>query len=123
MELNLRTLVYQGRVEIENVPVYYCAKCETSEIVEKIKPHMIELIKDLGNRPEKKRVQFNDHSEWSQLLVMAATQERASGLEVKNVREERMNELLDLHILAESLGLEEWMKEIEEKLKEVIEIC
>lgn len=48
MNLRLRTVIYQSKVDIENVPIYSCEGCGRSEVVPHVKPELTGLIGKLG---------------------------------------------------------------------------
>jgi len=118
MEVRLRTVIYSRRVEIDNVPVFQCADCKASEVHERVKPGLAGLIRSLGARPDKTRVSFEDHHEFAYLLK-AAADPRMRGVPVERLVEERINEILDLMLLAKSLGDGEWVEDCRQRLGQI----
>ena len=60
MNLRLRTVIYQNKVDIENVPIYSCEDCGRSEVVPHVKPELTCLIGKLGSKPEKQQFFFHE---------------------------------------------------------------
>lgn len=118
MGIKLRTVIYQNKVEIENVPVYSCETCQRSEVVALVKPELTGIIGRLGNLPEKQQLQFNDISEIAHLMKMVTDKQFASS-PVEKIVEHRINELLDLLLLAQSLKDEQWMDDIRKRLGQI----
>ena len=119
MEIQLRTLVYQGQVEIKNVPVTSCRACGRTQVVEEVKPELKALLKELGDHPKSQLVAFQEVSSFTQVLVEAADEATGNGKEhwTEAMRRIKVDELLDLLLLARSLGDARWMEEIEEELR------
>jgi hypothetical protein len=120
MSIMLRNVVYRNRVKIHNVPVHVCLDehCAHSQVVEEIKEDLKKLMNELGQNPSRQAIEFEEVSEFSNLLVLVANQEEEAS--VKEVLKERVNELLDLFLLAQSLGDENWMLEIRKRLTQLI---
>lgn len=118
MNIRLRSVIYQNKVEIENVPVYTCKACNRSEVYPGVKPELTELIGDLGSLPEKKRLQFEEMSELANLM-MTVTDKEYKHESIGHILEERVNQLLDLLLLAQSLGDEPWMNDIRQRLSQI----
>ncbi|TDF96549.1 hypothetical protein [Paenibacillus piri] len=118
MSIRLRTVIYQNKVEIENVPVFSCEECQRSEVFAEVKPDLTGIIGKLGNLPEKKQLYFNDISEIAHLLLKVTEKEHASD-PVEKIVEDRINELLDLLLLAQSLGDEPWTVDIRKRLTQI----
>ncbi|CAM5784975.1 MULTISPECIES: hypothetical protein [Brevibacillus] len=120
MEIMLRNVVYRKRVKILNVPVQVCQNdhCSHSQVVDVVKEDLKELMENLGQYPERQNIEFEDVSELSHLLVLIANQEEDAT--VRQALEERVNELLDLFLLAQSLGDQEWMRELRQRLTKIM---
>lgn len=120
MEIVLRNVVYRKRVKIMNVPVHVCVNesCAYSQVVDVIKDDLKALMEDLGQWPERQAIEFEEMSELSNLLVLIANEGMDSS--VREVLGERVNELLDLFLLAQSLGDERWMLELQERLTKIM---
>jgi hypothetical protein len=115
MAIRLRLVIYQNKVEIDNVPVYVCESCHASEVLGLIKPELTQLISSLGKRPKKQRLKFDEISEVAYLLLKVTEKERLDE-PVESIIEERINELLDMLILAQSLQDDAWMEDIRMRL-------
>src|SRR5690242_16119968 len=53
MNIRLRTVIYQNKVEIDNVPIFSCETCSHSEVYPGVKPELTGLIAELGAVTEK----------------------------------------------------------------------
>ncbi|MGO0062305.1 hypothetical protein ACTID9_20180 [Brevibacillus fluminis] len=123
MTIMLRNVVYRKRVKIYNVPVHVCGdyECSHSQVVEMIKEDLKQLMKELGPTPRQQEIEFEQISELSHLLVYVADQtETSQETAVRTVVENRVNELLDLFLLAQSLGDERWCTEIRNRLVQIV---
>ncbi|MNI16085.1 hypothetical protein D3C73_694100 [compost metagenome] len=118
MNIRLRTVIYQNKVDIENVPIFSCEACGRSEVVSTVKPVLSSLISNLGRKPEKQLLYFHECSELSFLLVQATHKERMND-PLDKIIEERINELLDVLLLAQSLGDLPWMDDIRKRLSQI----
>ncbi|MFP3389871.1 hypothetical protein [Brevibacillus sp. SIMBA_040] len=120
MEMALRNVVYRNRVKIMNVPVHVCVDdaCAYSQVVDVIKDDLKSLMEELGQHPQRQAIEFEEMSELSNLLVLIANEGEDST--VREVLSERVNELLDLFLLAQSLGDEKWMLELRERLTKIM---
>lgn len=123
MAIMLRNVVYRNRVKIYNVPVHVCEddRCSHSQVVEIIKEDLKQLMKDLGPTPGQQEIEFEQISELSHLLVYVADQsvENEESV-VRTMVENRVNELLDMFLLAQSLGDERWLTEIRHRLVQIV---
>lgn len=118
MGIRLRTVIYQNKVEIENVPVFSCEYCSRNEVFPGVKQELTQLIGELGGEPEKKSMRFDESSELAHLMkVVTDTEHRHQP--VDQILEERINELLDMLLLARSLGDESWMEDIRSRLSQI----
>jgi uncharacterized protein YicC (UPF0701 family) len=119
MRIMLRNVVYRGKVRINNVPVHVCQNdnCSHSQVVDIIKDDLKSLMNDLGSHPERQSIEFKEISEFSNVLVLVADRQEES--DARDVIEERINELLDLFLLAQSLGDEEWIMDIRKRLVQI----
>jgi len=121
MNLYLRTVVYARKVTITKVPVYECGRCGSSELFAGVKADISRLIGQLGARPAPRTIPFDQVSEWAGVLTAAYASGggRLEAAGVAKAAEERTNELLDLWLLASSLGDEGWKSELREKLSQL----
>jgi hypothetical protein len=116
----LRNVVYRNRVKILNVPVHVCVDdhCAHSQVVEVIKDDLKKLMDELGQNPQPQAIEFEEVSELSNLLVLVVKEGEESA--VQEVVEEKVNELLDLFLLAQSLGDRQWMLELRQRLTKIL---
>lgn len=118
MMIRLRTVIYQNKVEIENVPIFYCESCSRSEVFPEVKPELTDLIGQLGSKPDKQQLPFQERSELALLMTKAVDKEN-QWMPVGKLLEERINELLDLLLLAQSLQDDIWADDIRKRLKQI----
>ncbi|MFI8710531.1 hypothetical protein [Brevibacillus brevis] len=120
MEIELRNVVYRKRVKIMNVPVQVCVDedCDHSQVVDVIKDDLKSLMEELGQHPQCQAIEFEEVSELSNLLVLIANEKVNST--ARELLGEKVNELLDLFLLAQSLGDEKWMLELRERLTKIM---
>ncbi len=121
MSVMLRNVVYRNRVKIRNVPVHVCTdeECAYSQVVEGCKEELKQLMNDLGETPARQEIDFNQVSHFSDLLVLLSGP--ADEVLLTRAAEERVNELLDLFLLVQSLGDTQWMKEIRQRLTQLMQ--
>jgi cell division FtsZ-interacting protein ZapD len=119
-EIVLRNVVYRNRVKILNVPVHVCVddRCAHTQVVDVVKEDLKKLMDDLGQNPQRQAIVFEEVSEVSYVLASAVHQREDAA--VQKALEERVNELLDLFLLAQSLGDEKWMSELRQRLTKVM---
>jgi hypothetical protein len=118
MSIKLRTVIYQNKVEIDNVPIFSCEACRRSEVFAEVKSELTGMIKKLGKTLEKQHLQFNDISEIAHLMFKV-TQKQYATEPVEKIVEERINELLDLLLLAQSLKDEPWTEDVRKRLEQI----
>jgi len=119
--MKLRTVIYSGKVEIDNVPVYTCKMCSRSEVYPVVKTDLTGLIGKLGARPEKQIFRFNEWNEWANILVEACNgpNKLPDEAAVDRLKAERIDTLLDLYSLAEKLGDSEWKEDLSKRLVQI----
>ncbi|WP_240762460.1 hypothetical protein [Paenibacillus thalictri] len=118
MMFRLRTVIYQSNVEIENVPIFSCNSCQKSEVFAEVKPELTSLIGKLGSKPDKRQLLFDEYSEIAHLMMRASDKKLlASSLE--SIIQERINELLDLLLIAKSLDDEAWIADVRGRLSQL----
>jgi hypothetical protein len=118
MNIRLRTVIYRNKVEIENVPVYSCDDCSRSEVFPAVKPHLSGLIGQLGDKPGKQQLQFDKMSEMAGIM-RKVNEIGHNHKPVQQLIEERINELLDLLLLSQSLLDDGWSADIRSRLREL----
>ncbi|MDA5110178.1 MULTISPECIES: hypothetical protein [Brevibacillus] len=120
MELVLRNVVYRSRVKIMNVPVHVCGNdaCGHSQVVDVIKDDLKKLMEEWGQHPQRQSIEFEEVSELSHLMVLIAKEKEDAT--VREALQERVNELLDLFLLARSLGDQNWMHELRQRLTKIM---
>ena len=118
MDIRLRTVVYAGKVQIENVPVYSCEQCFQSEVMTEVKPELASLIGRLGHNPDRQRLEFQHMNEWA-LLISRAVDEQLASLPIHAIVRERIDQLLDMLLLASSVGDKAWETELLDRLTQI----
>ncbi|WP_274361583.1 YgiT-type zinc finger protein [Paenibacillus thermotolerans] len=118
MEIRLRTVIFSGKVTIENVPVLSCSGCERSIVHPDAKPELSDLLRSLGDASEKKQIFFHEVNEFA-FLLREATRKDRSHVPLEHIISERVNELLDLLLLAQSVHDTEWANNIRERLSQI----
>jgi hypothetical protein len=119
MKIRLSTVIYSGRVEIDHVPIYSCPACSRSEVFPEVKEDLTDLLGKLGTKPPRQSFSFSEWSEWADLLLQAGMGgKEPDAREVERLVEERVNCLLDLHLLAQSLGDAAWQEELRGRLSQ-----
>jgi hypothetical protein len=120
-KLHLRTVIYARKVNITRVPVYCCSRCGSHEVDSGVKDEIGSLIGQLGPRPAPRTIPFDQMNEWAGVLslALAADTELLQEYAVVRAAEERTNELLDLWLIAASLGDENWKSELQGRLSQL----
>ncbi|MFC5403174.1 hypothetical protein [Cohnella soli] len=120
MKLMLRTVIFAKKVNINNVPVYNCEGCGRNDVFPGVKEDVGKLVGQLGAAPIAKSISFDEMHEWASVLSQAKL--RSESLQetmIASATEERINELLDLLLLATSIGDDVWKMEIESRLSQL----
>ncbi|ANE47439.1 hypothetical protein SY83_15445 [Paenibacillus swuensis] len=118
MSVKLRTVIYSKSVEIEHVPVYSCEACKHSEIFQEVKEELKQCIEGLGSAPAKQVLQFNELNELAHIIYVVSDKEYIH-LTVRDIVEERINQLLDLLLISQSAGDVAWTAEIRSRLAQI----
>ena len=122
MNLKLRTVIFSGKVEIDNVPIYTCGICSHSEVIPEVKADLSGLIQELGSQPEKQSYLFNECNEWANILVeykLAQKTAQSAQYKLEQMIVQRTNDLLDLYLLAQNLQDEVWLESIRKRLVQI----
>lgn len=118
MSIGVRNVIFSNKVSIENVPVYACGQCERHEVLPDVKRHLTEMIHQLGGRPEKQTIPFHESNELA-FLIHEATKKERREISLDVIVRERVNQLLDLMLLARSLNDELWSEELRGRLSQI----
>lgn len=122
MDVRLRTVIYTNKVSIANVPVLCCEDCTSSEVVPAIKDDLKGLIQELGNRPSEQELDFVECNELAYLLGMVSRKEM-NHWSIDGLIQDRINQLLDLLLLASSLEDEAWTEDIQRRLQQISDLA
>jgi hypothetical protein len=118
--LALRTVIFARYVNITRVPVYFCSRCGDHEVFSGVKEDIGRLIGQLGPRPAARTIAFDEVHEWAGILsVLSNRTQTLNKAAVVQAAEERMNELLDLWLIASSVGDDSWKAEIQSRLSQL----
>jgi hypothetical protein len=121
MQLMLRTVIFARKVNISNVPVLNCSRCGRNEVVPGIKSDVGKLVGQLGSAPAPCTISFDQQHEWAGVLSSAGSQAQPlQAAAIARAAEERTNQLLDLWLLASSLGDGNWIEELQGRLSQLI---
>ena|SRR5690554_6613376 len=118
MDIRLRTVIYSKTVEIDNVPIYSCTKCFHTEILTGVKSHLGDLIKQLGAEPHTQKINFHEINEWA-FLISKATDVELVDIPIQSIVGERIDQLLDLLLLARSLDDHVWENDLVGRLTQI----
>ena len=118
MEIGLRTVIFSNKVTIANVPIYSCGHCHRSEVLQDVKHELSSMLRELGRNPEKQEILFHESNELAFLLHEATKKERLN-VPVESIVKERVNQLLDMLLLTQSLGDEAWADDIRARLSQI----
>lgn len=118
MDIRLRTVIYSKTVEIDNVPIYTCAKCFHTEILTGVKADLAQLINQLGAQPYKQKINFHELNEWA-FLISKATDLELVHMPIQSIICERIDQLLDLLLLARSLNDLDWENDLVGRLSQI----
>jgi YgiT-type zinc finger domain-containing protein len=120
MNIKLRTVIFSNKVEIHNVPIYSCSECSSSEVYAAVKSDLTEMIGVLGKQPEKQEIDFNEVNELARIMHRVSDKENIR-LSVEAIIEDRINQLLDLILLAQSVNDTAWISDIRKRLQQITE--
>lgn len=118
MELMLHTIIYSHRFEIENVPVWSCEQCEQSQLHDEIKEDLKEMIYRLSRHENSGKFRFDEYNELANYIHMSSNP-NVSNCSEEQYMERRVDELLDLLIIVNSLGDDEWMQDLHRRLTQL----
>lgn len=119
MTLQLRTVIYSGSIEIVNVPILTCQTCYRSVVHDAVKGDLTSLIEQISREEGmSSEIRFDERNELAFLLMKASDKELFHE-PLPDIVEERINELLDIMLLAQSLQNQEWIEETRNRLKQI----
>ncbi len=120
MIVDLRTVIFSNKVEIENVPVYSCPSCTRSEVCTEVKPELTNLLSTLTQQTTKRSIPFQDINEFSYVIhKVHQTRCGTNSFAVQQIIDERINDLLDLMIIARSVNDAEWVDKLMNRLNQI----
>ncbi|MEC0243575.1 hypothetical protein P4H66_27525 [Paenibacillus dokdonensis] len=123
LKLELRTVMYTRSVMIRHVPVLVCDHCLTYELIPSMRPDLKKCVDLLGPDPSKTSFSLTDYHELANLVYEVLAEGEYSEDNVKRRLDyeiqERINLLLDLYRMAESMQDEVWFEEIRLRLSQL----
>lgn len=120
MTLMLRTVIFAKKVNINNVPVYNCHMCGRNDVFPGVKEDVGKLVSQLGAKPTAHSISFDQMHELAGVLSQALYRsDKLHAAAIAKVTEERVNQLLDLLLLADSLKDEAWKADLENRLSQL----
>ncbi|MFC5987364.1 hypothetical protein [Marinicrinis lubricantis] len=118
MDIYMRTVLFSDHLEIKGVPVYCCDECGRNEVLPGVKDHLKEMIQSSSKSAGKVSIDFSEQNEVALLLSRAADEDYGNvSLEV--IIDERINQLLDMLIMAQNLHNDEWIEDIQDRLSQI----
>jgi hypothetical protein len=121
MSLQLRTVIYSGTIEIVNVPIFTCQTCCRSIVYDAVKGDLTSLIEQIAKTDGTPvEIRFEERNELA-LLLKKASDKALLNESLRDIVEERINELLDIMLLAQSLKNDEWIEETRSRLRQITE--
>jgi hypothetical protein len=118
MVIRLGTVIYSKKVTVENVPIMLCEECDRSEVLPNVKPELRDLLHNLGDNPQKQQIFFHESNELA-LLLHEALLTKKDDLSIESIARDRVNQLLDLLLLAQSLQDTTWIQELRHRLSQI----
>lgn len=115
MDIHQSTIIYKRKLRIEHVPIWNCEKCRNSELHAFLKEEVLFLIHESENHVAKQVIQFDEWSENAKIFYRLFDDEIHLD-SLKNIVDQRINELLDEWILVNSLHDENWLTDIRRRL-------
>lgn len=120
MHLKLRTVIFAKKVNINNVPVYNCSDCGRNDVFPGVKEDVGKLVGQLGVTPAPHSIPFDQVHEWAGVLSQALLlSDSLQASVIARAAEERINQLLDLWLIASSLEDETWKQELQSRLSQL----
>jgi hypothetical protein len=120
MNLKLRTVIFAKKVNINNVPVYNCSLCGRNDVFPGVKEDVGRLVGQLGSKPSPRSIPFDQVHEWAGVLSQALNlSDSLQAAVIARAAEERVNQLLDLWLIASSLEDETWKLELSNRLSQL----
>ncbi|GIP20362.1 MULTISPECIES: hypothetical protein [Paenibacillus] len=124
MSLDFRKVIFEGRIEIENVPILQCESCTCGsyEVLPEVKPHLLSLIGEWRQLEGSRVIHFNEINEIASLLYDTLyTEPDSEPIEhvLERKKEDRINLLLDIYGYAKDKDDSLWMKDISERLSQL----
>ncbi|NBI30689.1 YgiT-type zinc finger protein [Chengkuizengella sp. YPA3-1-1] len=121
LSIQLRTVKYSKKIHIRNVPIFSCENCEESEVLLDVKEDLTQLIQKIDPSYSKNQIFFNEINEFAHLLYVSSEKELIH-IPIEDIIQLRINELLDILLLAQSLHDTKWVNETEKRLLQLTEL-
>jgi len=115
VSIQLSTVIFQSKINIENVPVFACNYCGRNEVHPAVKADLRELLEKYeDDPPDPVNLSFQEMSEVAYLCKLQSEQD--ADRSIRQLIDDRINELLDTFILARSLSDMVWTDDIHKRL-------
>lgn len=119
MDLTLRTIFFQKKLEIKNVPVYSCTSCDDHELIKQIKDKVTKLIvHERGSKQKNQVIHFEEYSEFTQLLMLILHEQEYSYSDNKMKTE--IEDLIDEFIIGDYADIHYLEEEAHKKLEKLV---
>lgn len=127
MNLELHTVIFSKKLEIQNVPVFSCMSCSTYELLAPLKTQLSEYLKTVQLPKERRVVSFAEMNEAANLFY--DLYKRKVNLDADNLieimetfKQERINLLLDVYQYAVQMNDESWTCDTQRRLEQLAEL-
>lgn len=98
MDITIRTIYFEKKIEIKNVPVYSCDNCHHTEVMEQVKEKVKSIILN-GNNTYKEIISLEKYSYFTRLLLKAYNERSDSYMDTES--REELDNILEQILLEE----------------------
>lgn len=118
----MRTIVHARKIHILHVPVYTCGSCQYSELLPNVKDEVVFIMRRLVQKGmvEEQTVAFDHMHEMASVIKECLEYKEDNHLALfERLSTERVNQLLDLYLVAKTCKDTDWMNDIERRLHQL----
>lgn len=123
LKLELRTVKYTRSVTIRHVPVLVCDQCLTYELIPSMRADLKKYVELFGPRPEITSFSLTDYHELAGVVYDVLADESCPDdrlhAKLEDEIQHRINLLLDMYRLAESMHDDVWITDIRQRLSQL----
>ncbi|MCR8845673.1 hypothetical protein NQ117_18470 [Paenibacillus sp. SC116] len=122
MDVTMRTIVHARKIHILHVPVYTCGSCQYSELLPNVKDEVVFIMRRLVQKGmvEEQTVAFDHMHEMASVIKECLEYKEDNHLALfERLSTERVNQLLDLYLVAKTCKDTDWMNDIERRLHQL----